>query len=476
MKDKVMRGRIFKERRVAFVVFAFASMASYVACAAELTVEFAEGIGSVKPVHSVGQGPLLGKSDFSMFRYLNEAGVPYARLHDVGGAFGGNLFVDIPNLFRDFDADENDPANYDFAFTDLYLKALVDNGVEPYFRLGVTIEVFARTVKAYRIFPPKDFAKWARICEHVIRHYTEGWADGYRWKIAYWEIWNEADDFPDNRNAMWRGTWRQFCEFYEVASKHLKSKFPHLNIGGYGKCTAHNVTFEMKGESVPEEEAYRHRCFVEFCDFIKERSCPLDFFSFHGYITPDLVKPHTDYHRELLRKAGYGNAELHLNEWLCGDTSGAFWKRASLASGIAAFIVAAQITDGLDMANIYDARCDAMSRYAPLFDPIEKKPGKAFYALRCFNELYRLGTAVKCNVTGGQGVDGLWASAARGEKGAAVFVVNDSPSARKVTTDFGAKKVLACHITDAERTDVEIENPQDCVPMTPHSFALLLFD
>ncbi|MBQ3290376.1 MAG: hypothetical protein IJH50_13325, partial [Kiritimatiellae bacterium] len=69
MKDKVMRGRIFKERRVAFVVFAFASMASYVACAAELTVEFAEGIGSVKPVHSVGQGPLLGKSDFSMFRY-----------------------------------------------------------------------------------------------------------------------------------------------------------------------------------------------------------------------------------------------------------------------------------------------------------------------------------------------------------------------------------------------------------------------
>ncbi|MBQ2629192.1 MAG: hypothetical protein IJG13_05885, partial [Kiritimatiellae bacterium] len=295
-------------------------------------------------------------------------------------------------------------------------------------------------------------------------------------KIAYWEIWNEADDFPDNRNAMWRGTWRQFCEFYEVASKHLKSKFPHLNIGGYGKCTAHNVTFEMKGESVPEEEAYRHRCFVEFCDFIKERSCPLDFFSFHGYITPDLVKSHTDYHRELLRKAGYGNVELHLNEWLCGDTSGAFWKRASLASGIAAFIVAAQITDGLDMANIYDARCDAMSRYAPLFDPIERKPGKAFYALKYFNVLYRLGTAVKCSVAGGQGVDGLWASAARGEKGAAVFVINDSQNARKVTVDFGSRKALACRLTDAERTDVEIECPQGCVLMPAHSFALLHFD
>ena len=242
----------------------------------------------------------------SMFRYLKEAGVPYVRLHDVGGMFGQNLWVDIPNIFRDFDADENDPKSYDFTYTDLYLKALVDNDVEPYFRLGVTIENYARSIgKAYRIFPPKDFAKWARICEHVIRHYTEGWADGYKWKITYWEIWNEADDLTGQRNPMWRGTWRQFCELYEVTSKHLKAKFPHIKIGGYGKCSAHNVTAKLRGRPVSADETYRSRCFEEFCDFIKERKCPLDFFSFHGYITPDLVKPHTDYHRELLRNSGW---------------------------------------------------------------------------------------------------------------------------------------------------------------------------
>ena len=459
-----------------------------------IAIDFAKSIGPVKPVHSTGQGPMLpGKApDFSMFRYFKEAGVPYARLHDVGGRFGGGLYVDIPNLFRDFEADENDPASYDFTFTDLYLNALVANGVEPYFRLGVTIETYARSVgPAYRIFPPKDFAKWARICEHVVRHYTEGWANGFHHKITYWEIWNEPDDFIDDRNQMWRGTWRQFCELYDVAARHLKAKFPHLKIGGYGKCNAVNVTLSLQGRPVPEEEEYRHRCFVEFCDFLKERRPPLDFFSFHAYTEPDMVAPHTGYHRRMLRAAGYGKAELHLNEWLCGDRSGYFWRRASLSSVIAAFIAACQLAKGLNIANIYDARC-AIGSYAPLFDPVLKKPGKAFYALKYFNALYRLGRAVKCEVEGGQGEGGLWAVAAKsGRSGllssaccsapdnkrttasAAAFLVNDSPVARPVAFDFGGRKPKSCRIVDASRTDVEIAFPST---LPPHSFLLVEFD
>ena len=444
-----------------------------------ISIDFSKTAGPVKPVHSTGQGPLLpGKApDFSMFRYLKEAGVPYARLHDVGGWFGGNLYVDIPNLFRDFDADENAPASYDFTFTDLYLTALVENGVEPYFRLGVTIENFAWTIgKAYRIYPPKDFKKWARICEHVIRHYTEGWADGFKYKITYWEIWNEPDDFIDERNQMWRGTWRQFCELYEVASKHLKARFPHLKFGGYGRCAAHHVTYELRGEQVPEEEAYRERCFEEFCAFLKERKPPLDFFSFHGYITPDLVAPHTDYHRRMLRKVGYGNTELHLNEWLCGDRSGYFWQRASLSSVIAAFIAACQLAKNLKIANIYDAACNAMSNYAPLFDPIARKPGKAYYALKYFNALYRLGRSVKCEVEGGQGSDGLWAVAAkdtkRGAKAAAAFIVNDSPRPCPLTADFGGLAPATCRIVDGTHTDAEVAVPST---LPPHSFLLVEF-
>ena len=81
-------------------------------------VDFARGTGPIKRVNEVGRPPLRGWDDDSMFHYLTEAGIGYSRLHDVGGAFGRNLFVDIPNVFRDFEADENDPKNYDFAFTD----------------------------------------------------------------------------------------------------------------------------------------------------------------------------------------------------------------------------------------------------------------------------------------------------------------------------------------------------------------------
>ena len=99
-----------------------------VACAnlpaAEVKVDFGKAVGPVKRVNGVGQPPLVGKlAGWPMFHYLKEAGIPYSRLHDVGGWLGGGLFVDIPVLFPNFDADENDPKSYRFAYTDSLLKA-----------------------------------------------------------------------------------------------------------------------------------------------------------------------------------------------------------------------------------------------------------------------------------------------------------------------------------------------------------------
>ena len=70
----------------------------------DVSVHWSEITGAVKPMHGVGQPPFAGM-DFSMFHYLTEAGIPFSRLHDVGGMFGGGVFVDIPNLFREFSAD-----------------------------------------------------------------------------------------------------------------------------------------------------------------------------------------------------------------------------------------------------------------------------------------------------------------------------------------------------------------------------------
>ena len=166
----------------------------------KVVADFNQITGKIKPMHGVGQAPIIGRKS-SQFHYLGEAGIPYSRLHDVGGFFGGSRFVDIPNIFRDFDADEDLPESYDFTFTDWLIEELMDQKCEPFFRLGVTIENDYE-MKAYRIFPPKDYKKWARICEHIIRHYNEGWADGFHYNIKYWEIWKERGNEPAETQSL----------------------------------------------------------------------------------------------------------------------------------------------------------------------------------------------------------------------------------------------------------------------------------
>lgn len=39
--------------------------------------------------------------------------------------------------------------------------------------------------------PPRDHDQWADICIHIIRHYNEGWANGFHLNLDYWHIWEE---------------------------------------------------------------------------------------------------------------------------------------------------------------------------------------------------------------------------------------------------------------------------------------------
>ena len=374
--------------------------------------------GKVKPVNGVGQGPLRGYDDYSLFGYLKAAGVPYCRLHDVGGAFGKNLFVDIPNVFRDFDADETRPENYDFSFTDRYMQALENAGVEPYFRLGVTIEN-AHAIKAYRIYPPKDFDKWARICEHVVRHYTEGWADGFRMKVSHWEIWNE----PENKhtieeNAMWKGTFDEYIRLYETAAKHLKTKFPNLMVGGYGGSGLYGISSAWARPSDPRI-VYLHKSFTEFLTACRDRNIPLDFFSLHCYDTPEHAEKQIAFCRKTLDEYGFAKAEISLNEWL-SNPSAKNVGTAKQASEIAAMLTVLQ-NSAADDAEIYDARASG-GTYSPLFSPETSEPRKAFYVYLAFNELRKLGTALPV-VSGLNGY--CYATAATDERGSVAVLVSN---------------------------------------------------
>ena len=416
----------------------------------KITLNTSRTIGKMKPMHGVGQGPFSGV-DFHLFKHLKTAGIPYSRLHDVGGAYGLNRYVDIPNIFRNFDKDATDPANYDFTFTDLLVTALVENGVEPFFRLGVTIENYAK-VKALNIYPPADNYKWAVICEHIIRHYTEGWADGFHYNIEYWEIWNEPDNYEDMyENQMWRGTKEQYYELYDVASKHLKKCFPHLKIGGYGSCGFYAIadSFVSSAKSSPRMEY-----FIEFLDgffdYIKANNCPLDFFSWHSYDTIENNKQYAAYARRRLDEAGFTETETFCNEWNTEVKIGRTPHHAALCAGM----LAALQNMPLDGAMFYDARC-AITTYAGLFEPFQGDPTHAFYAFKEYNELYRLGS--QCEIIYDE--NPVYAVAATGEGRAAMLIANTSKEDIPVSFDIPGS-LTKCLLTSEDGIEVEVSLPE----------------
>jgi len=416
----------------------------------KLKIDFNENVGKIKPMHGVGQPPFAG-SNFGMFHYLTEAGIPYSRLHDVGGAYGGFRWVDIPNIFRDFDKDPTDPASYDFTFTDMLITALVESGVEPFFRLGVTIENDA-AIKSYRIDPPTDTYKWAVICEHIIRHYTEGWADGFKYNIKYWEIWNEPDNYEEpDENQMWKGTKEQYYELYGVASKHLKKCFPHLKIGGYASCGFYALkkTFVESAKSSPRFE-YFIEFFDGFLDYIKANECPLDFFSWHSYGDIECNKVYAEYARKRLDEAGFKNAETSCNEW---NSEVAKRGTAHHAAATCGMLLMFQ-NSPLDNAMFYDARFGT-SVYGSMFNPLTAEPFPTYYAFKAFNELYKLGNqaTLECDT------ERIYAVAAKNGKNACIVIANPYLDEMPMEFDFDGK-ITKCVITCDGKIEEETELPQ----------------
>lgn len=362
-------------------------------------VDFDKITGVMKPMHGVGQPPMSGPRDGGWMHYLTEAGIPYSRLHDVQGIFGANLYVDIPNIFRDFNADENDPGSYDFAFTDAFIAELVKTGCKPFYRLGVTIENYHK-IKAYRIFPPADFAKWARICEHIIRHYNEGWADGFHYGITYWEIWNEPGDdacYPGGSSEMWHGTPEQYYELYTVAASHLKKCFGNsIKVGGYaGAGFPYFELIDPEAKGLDHEPENQREGFFKFghgfLSYIRDHQAPLDFFSWHRYACDPVERTskESDYIRKLLTRYGFGDVEDILNEWNSATGMPNARKDSTFASSHAFATLVQMQRSKTSMMNYYDARCTG-SRYGGLFNPETMEPYLTYFGFMMFNDAYKL--------------------------------------------------------------------------------------
>jgi len=445
----------------------------------QIQIDFNQPLKKIKTMHAMGQPPFAGgflSFDFSHMRHLQSAHVPFSRLHDVGGLYGGFRFVDIPNIFRDFDADETDPASYDFAFTDVLLEAMAEYDLKPIFRLGVTIENQMH-IKAYRIHPPKDFSKWARICEHVIRHYNEGWANGYRYGIEYWEIWNEPENGPAPQdNQMWTGTPEQYFELYDVTAKHLKACFGDtIKVGGYGSCGFGIIAFEPEkfGYDIPrrpwdEAKVKRYRFHVEFLHgflaYIKEHHSPIDFFSWHSYSTVERTLVMDDFLHRTLTEYGYGNLETHLNEWNNANGNDKFG--TSLASASVAAMMCAMQNAHTDMLCYYDSRLQA-SAFGGLFAPLTYQPVCTYYSFLAFGELYTLGTQVASSTDDKE----IYTLAATDGEKKAIMIVNTAREARELTVNVDGSWTVS--LIDREHLLTETDLCAQRFTLQPNQVAFL---
>ena len=383
----------------------------------ELEVDFSRSSGEIRPLQGMNGGPTAAGGTIDLTDRHRELAIPITRLHDPH--WPNPDVVDIHVVFPRPEADPELPASYDFTRTDDYLRAVLDTGSKIVYRLGESIE-HGKT--RYHVHPPPSPEKWAEVCKGIVRHYNEGWAGGFHHQIRHWEIWNE----PENRPAMWTGSDEDYFRLYETASKALKARFPGILIGG----PAVGAPGTLSGGELKPSPFTRG-----FLERVRDRSLPLDFFSWHRYSDdPFSFAEEARAVRALLDRMGLRGTESHLNEWnfLPGNDwgpillggQGAARERCYAEMGGprgAAFIGCAltSLQDcPLDMACFYRSDVDGFGLFTS-----HGAPRKVFFAFKAFREL--AGAPLRAEARGGEpGRLAVCAGLDREQTRAAVLVSN----------------------------------------------------
>jgi len=261
------------------------------------SADFTKVVGKFKRLHGVNIiMPMEFEHDVARCADLGKIGFDTVRVHDLRGQDScAGMAGDYQNIFPNYHADPKDPANYNFAPTDTFMRMVRESspGTNFTFGLAPTIENYAPNPTKYWVVDPGNHDRFADLCIGIIRHYDKGWANGFEYGVRYYEIWNEP-----NSIALWDKSYEEFCRFYAHVAKRIKAGCPWIKIGG---------------PALTKPDLKLVKTFVRIC---REENAPIDFFSWHRY--PDnlaeLIEPVKDV-RRILDENGFTHTELHLNEW-----------------------------------------------------------------------------------------------------------------------------------------------------------------
>lgn len=246
-----------------------------------------------RPLNGVGgvPGPVDGQPDFpDMTPLWREAGVTVVRSFDWVSRLDTR---DNPtSLFPDWSADVDDPASYNFAATDQWIEAVHAIGAEVMFTVASSIPK--------NKLPAEDVELYGRVVEHIVRHYSQGWAGGPAKPVRIYEF----GDQPDFGPLHFAGRPEEFFAMYRAFCAAVQRVDPSLTVGGPA------IAFPLEADA-PYREG--------FLAFVRENDLPLDFFSFLWFT--DGSRDPLDYRyvarelRTLLDDRGFTETALTLSYW-----------------------------------------------------------------------------------------------------------------------------------------------------------------
>ncbi|WP_295838507.1 hypothetical protein [uncultured Microbacterium sp.] len=249
--------------------------------------------GVFRPLNGVGgvPGPVAGHPQFpDMTPLWREAGVTVVRSFDWVSRL--DTRNNPTSLFPDWSADVDDPASYNFAATDQWVEAVHAAGAEVMFTIASSIP--------QNKLPTDDLEVYGRVVEHIVRHYSRGWADGPTKPVRLYEF----GDQPDFGPLHFAGRPEEFFAMYRAFCEAVQRVDETLTVGGPA------IAFPLEADS-PYREG--------FLRFVRENDLPLHFFSFLWFT--DGSRDPLDYRyvserlREVLDRHGFTETELTLCYW-----------------------------------------------------------------------------------------------------------------------------------------------------------------
>lgn len=372
-----------------------------------INVDFSKSAGKIKPLLALNSGPLATASlSVDLSETLREMGVSCIRTrsHPVGRV------IDVHNLFPNFDLDERFPESFNFAPTDVYLRAAKDMGASILLCLGESSEPYE--LKRFSTIPD-DPEKWASVCERIIAHYNEGWGSGMKLGIKMVEIAFPIESMqnPDDRI--------RFFELYRTVSTRLRARFPRIKIGGFSSGGFHSLNHYDPTDI--------ERGYIDFLeDFLSyitspETASPFDFFTWScNAETPEELSLHMNYARNYLNQYGLKRTQSVVSDFSI-DKNRATYRDRAYPALLTSSLILAQKGDAAMLFIDGNPESDG----CPLFSLEDRRTPHtyaAYNALSAFGTLASLGTTVSVSEDYRHAIYSL--AAFDGERGA-ILVATD---------------------------------------------------